>query len=148
MGVESFASNRVAEFVLAFLFAILVINFYAVTELPLTALNVLQDLGSAMASTPDGFKNLVQGTYWLALWHNTTPAIWVMLAHFTLGSLETAAQPEDERSTFALDPTHLFPVAFVCAIRRPAFFAGHWVHLRVCGGWSCLDGGTHLGCCW
>ena len=33
-----------------------------------------------MASTPDGLKNLVQGTYWLALWHNTTPAIWVMLA--------------------------------------------------------------------
>jgi hypothetical protein len=79
-GGREFRVNRVAEFVLAFLFAILVINFYAVTELPLTALNVLQDLGSAMASTPDGFKNLVQGTYWLALWHNTTPAIWVMLA--------------------------------------------------------------------
>jgi hypothetical protein len=79
-GGREFRVNRVAEFALAFLFAILVINFYAVTELPLTALDVLQDLGSAFASTPDGFKNLVQGTYWLALWHNTTPAIWVMLA--------------------------------------------------------------------
>jgi Dolichyl-phosphate-mannose-protein mannosyltransferase len=79
-GGREFRVNRVAEFTLAFLFTILVINFYAVTELPSTALAVLQDLGSAFASTPDGFKNLVQGTYWLALWHNTTPAIWVMLA--------------------------------------------------------------------
>ena len=37
-GGREFRVNRVAEFVLAFLFAILVINFYAVTELPLTAL--------------------------------------------------------------------------------------------------------------
>jgi len=78
-GGREFRVNRVMEFVLGLLFAILVVNFYAVTELPLTALDVLQDLASAFASTPNGFKNLVHGTYWLALWHNTTPAIWVML---------------------------------------------------------------------
>jgi dolichyl-phosphate-mannose-protein mannosyltransferase len=79
-GGREFRVNRVMEFVLGLLFAILVVNFYAVTELPLTALDVLQDLGSAFASTPDGLKNLLHGTYWLALWHNTTPAIWVMLS--------------------------------------------------------------------
>ena len=42
-GGREFRVNRVAEFILAFLFAILVINFYAVTKLPLTALDVLQD---------------------------------------------------------------------------------------------------------
>ncbi len=71
--------NRVMEFTLGLLFALLLINFAAVTELPSTALDVLEDLGSAFASTPDGFKNLLHGTYWLALWRNTTPAIWVML---------------------------------------------------------------------
>ena len=78
-GDREFRVNRVMEFALGLLFAILVVNFYAVTELPLVALDVLQDLGAAFASTPNGFKNLVHGTYWLALWHNTTPAIWVML---------------------------------------------------------------------
>jgi hypothetical protein len=78
-GGREFRVNRVMEFALGLLFAILVVNFYAVTELPTTALDVLQDLGSAFASTPDGFKSLMHGTYWLALWHNTTPAIWVML---------------------------------------------------------------------
>jgi hypothetical protein len=78
-GGREFRVNRVMEFALGLLFAILVVNFYAVTELPLVALDVLQDLGAAFASTPNGFKNLVHGTYWLALWHNTTPAIWVML---------------------------------------------------------------------
>jgi hypothetical protein len=78
-GGREFRINRVMEFGLGLLFAILVVNFYAVTELPLTALDVVQDLGSAFASTPAGLKNLLHGTYWLALWHNTTPAIWVML---------------------------------------------------------------------
>jgi Dolichyl-phosphate-mannose-protein mannosyltransferase len=71
--------NRVMEFGLGLLFALLLVNFSAITELPSTALDVLEDLGSAFASTPDGIKNLVRGTYWLALWRNTTPAIWVML---------------------------------------------------------------------
>lgn len=78
-GGREFRVNRVIEFILGLLFAILVVNFYAVTALPRTALDVLQDLGAAFASTPDGLRNLVHGTYWLALWHNTTPAIWVML---------------------------------------------------------------------
>jgi len=78
-GGREFRINRVMEFALGLVFAILVVNFYAVTELPLTALDVLQDLGSAFAGTPAGFKNLAHGTYWLALWRNTTPAIWVML---------------------------------------------------------------------
>jgi hypothetical protein len=78
-GGQEFRVDRIIEFALGLLFAILVVNFYAVTELPLTALDVLQDLGSAFSSTPDGFRNLLRGTYWLALWHNTTPAIWVML---------------------------------------------------------------------
>jgi len=67
------------EFALGLVFAILVVNFYAVTALPLTVLDVLQDLGSAFASTPDGVRNLLHGTYWFALWRNTTPVIWVML---------------------------------------------------------------------
>jgi Dolichyl-phosphate-mannose-protein mannosyltransferase len=79
-GGREYRVNRVVEFVLGLLFALLVVNFYAVTELRLTALDLLQDLGSAFASTPNGFKNLVHGTYWLSLWHNMTPAIWVMLA--------------------------------------------------------------------
>jgi hypothetical protein len=78
-GGREFRLNRVMEFALGLVFAILVVNFYAVTALPLTALDVLQDLGSAFASTADGVKNLVHGTYWMALWRNTTPAIWVML---------------------------------------------------------------------
>jgi hypothetical protein len=78
-GDRALRVNRVAEFFLGFLFTVLVVNFYAVTELPLTALDVLQDLGLALSSTSDGIKNWVHGTYWLALWHNTTPAIWVML---------------------------------------------------------------------
>jgi len=78
-GGREFRLNRLIEFVLGLVFALLVVNFYAVTELPATAFDVLQDLGSAFASTPDGFKNLMQGTYWLILWRNTTPAIWVML---------------------------------------------------------------------
>ena len=78
-GGREFRVNRVMEFTLGLLLTILVVNFYAVTELPLALLDVLEDLGAAFASTPDGFKNLTHGTYWLALWHNTTPAIWVML---------------------------------------------------------------------
>jgi hypothetical protein len=71
--------NRLMEFVLGFLFVILVVNFYAVTALPVTALDVLDDLGLALAQAPEGFKNLVHGNYWLVLWHNTTPAIWIMI---------------------------------------------------------------------
>jgi hypothetical protein len=78
-GGAEFRLNRVVEFALGLLFAILVINFYAVTELPLTAIDVLQDLGKAFASAPEGFRGLVHGTYWLDLWHNTTPAIWIMI---------------------------------------------------------------------
>lgn len=77
-GGREFRFNRLIEFALGLVFALLVVNFYAVTEFPVTVLDVLQDLGSAFASTP-GFKNLTQGTYWLILWRNTTPAIWVML---------------------------------------------------------------------
>jgi Dolichyl-phosphate-mannose-protein mannosyltransferase len=72
--------NRVVEFVLGFLFVILVVNFYAVTALPLTTVDVLDDLGFALAHAPEGFKNLVHGNYWLILWRNTTPAIWIMIA--------------------------------------------------------------------
>lgn len=71
--------NRVMEFILGLLFALLLVNFSAVTELPSTVLDVLEDLGSAFASTPDGLENMVHGRYWLALWRNTTPPIWVML---------------------------------------------------------------------
>jgi hypothetical protein len=71
--------NRLMEFVLGFLFVILVVNFYAVTALPLTAFDVLDDLGLALAHAPEGFENLVHGNYWLVLWHNTTPAIWIMI---------------------------------------------------------------------
>ncbi len=71
--------NRVAEFLLGLLFTILVVDFYAVSELRLTAIDVLQDLGAAFASAPEGFSGLVHGTYWLDLWHNTTPAIWIMI---------------------------------------------------------------------
>ena len=55
-------------------------NFYAVAELPLTALAVVEDLGSAFASTPVGFAEFGARHVLAALWHNTTPAIWVMLA--------------------------------------------------------------------
>jgi Dolichyl-phosphate-mannose-protein mannosyltransferase len=78
-GGGQFRVNRVVEFALGLLFAILVVNFYAVTELPVAAMDVLQDLGAAFASTPQGLKALVHGTYWLDLWHNTTPAIWIMI---------------------------------------------------------------------
>jgi hypothetical protein len=79
-GGGQFRVNRVVEFTLGLLLAILVVNFYAVTELPVAAMDVLQDLGTAFASTPQGFKALVHGTYWLDLWHNTTPAIWIMIS--------------------------------------------------------------------
>ena len=35
-------------------------------------------------------------------------------------------------------------LALILAFERPAFFAGRWVHLCVCRGWSGLDGGTDL----
>jgi 4-amino-4-deoxy-L-arabinose transferase-like glycosyltransferase len=78
-GGREFRLNMLIEFVLGLVFALLVVNFYAVMELPATALDILQDLASAFASTPVGLKNLMQGTYWLILWRNTTPPIWVML---------------------------------------------------------------------
>ncbi len=78
-GGGQFRLNRVVEFALGLLFTILIVNFYAVTELRLTAIDVLQDLGMAFASAPEGFRGLVHGTYWLDLWHNTTPAIWIMI---------------------------------------------------------------------
>jgi hypothetical protein len=78
-GGGQFRLNRVVEFALGILFAFLVVNFYAVTELRLTATDVLQDLAMAFANTPEGFRGLVRGTYWLDLWRNTTPAIWIMI---------------------------------------------------------------------
>ncbi len=78
-GGGQFRLNRVVEFALGLLFAIIVVNFYAITELPLTIVDVLQDLAAAFSSTSEGFNGLVHGTYWLDLWHNTTPAIWVMI---------------------------------------------------------------------
>jgi Dolichyl-phosphate-mannose-protein mannosyltransferase len=76
---REFRLNRLIEFALGMVFALLVVNFYAVMKLPSTVLDIFQDLGSAFASTSDGFKNLMQGTYWLILWRNTTPPVWVML---------------------------------------------------------------------
>jgi hypothetical protein len=78
-GDREFRLNRVIEFALGLVLSILVVNFSAVADLPLTSLYVVQDLGSAFASTPHGIKNLLHGPYWLALWRNTTPPIWVML---------------------------------------------------------------------
>ena len=78
-GGKEFRINRIAEFSLGLLFAVLVINFFAITELTRTAFDLAQDLEVAFGSTPGGLQSLVHGTYWLALWHNTTPVIWVMV---------------------------------------------------------------------
>jgi len=78
-GGKEFRINRIVEFGLGLLFAVLVINFFAVVNLPSAAVDLVQDLALAFSSTPYGLQSLVGGTYWLALWHNTTPVIWVML---------------------------------------------------------------------
>ncbi len=78
-GGKEFRINRIVEFGLGLLFAVLVINFFAVADLPRAAVDLVQDLALAFDSTPYGLQSLVSGTYWLALWHNTTPVIWVML---------------------------------------------------------------------
>lgn len=79
VGGKEFRINRIVEFGLGLLFAVLVINFFAITNLPHAAGGLIEDLASAFDSTSSGLQSLVDGTYWIALWHNTTPAIWVML---------------------------------------------------------------------
>jgi len=123
-GGREFRLNRLIEFALGMVFALLVVNFYAVMELPSTALDVLQDLGSAFASTPDGFKNLMQGTYWLILWRNTTPPVWVMLGVSL--SLLWVRRRSLKMSEFLL------------------LFAGRRVHLRLCCRRGGLDCGTYF----
>jgi hypothetical protein len=78
-GGKEFRINRIVEFGLGLLFAILVIDFFAVANLPRAAGDVVANLALALDSTPMGLQSLVRGTYWLALWRNTTPVIWVML---------------------------------------------------------------------
>jgi hypothetical protein len=79
-GEKEFRINRIIEFGLGLLFAILVINFFAIAELPHAAVDLAEDLAVALGSASYGWQSLVGGTYWRALWHNTTPVIWGMLA--------------------------------------------------------------------
>jgi Dolichyl-phosphate-mannose-protein mannosyltransferase len=78
-GEKEFRVNRIVEFGLGLSFAVLVINFFAVADFPRVAVDLVENLGLAFGSAPYGLQSLVRGTYWLALWHNTTPVIWVML---------------------------------------------------------------------
>ena len=78
-GGKEWRINRIVEFGLGLLFAVLVINFFAIADLPRAAADLMQDLAVAFGSTPYGWESLVRGTYWLASWQNTTPVIWVML---------------------------------------------------------------------
>jgi hypothetical protein len=78
-GGKEFRINRIVEFCLGLLFAVLVINFFAITELARATFDLAQDLVVAFGSTSGGLQSLVHGTYWLALWHNTTPVIWAMV---------------------------------------------------------------------
>jgi dolichyl-phosphate-mannose-protein mannosyltransferase len=78
-GGKELRINRIIEFGLGLLFAVLVINFFAIADLPRAAVDLMQDLALAFGSAPYGWESLVRGTYWLALWHNTTPVIWAML---------------------------------------------------------------------
>jgi len=77
-GNRELRGPRIAEFVLGLLFAMLVLNFLAITKLPVTVMNLVQNLMSAVASLPEGLSNLVKGYYWVLLLKNTTPPIWVM----------------------------------------------------------------------
>jgi 4-amino-4-deoxy-L-arabinose transferase-like glycosyltransferase len=77
-GNRELRGPRIAEFVLGLLFAMLVLNFSAITKLPVTMMDLVQNLMSAMASLPGGLSNLVKGYYWALLLQNTTPAIWIM----------------------------------------------------------------------
>jgi hypothetical protein len=77
-GGKELRSRRIAEFILGLLFAILVLNFSAITRLPLALMDLIQNLMSAMAVLPEGVNNLLKGTYWVLLLRNTTPVIWVM----------------------------------------------------------------------
>ena len=79
-GGKEFRINRIVEFGLGLLFVVLVINFFAIADLPHAAVGLVEDLSSALSSAPSGWQSLIDGTYWLALWHNTTPVIWIMLA--------------------------------------------------------------------
>jgi hypothetical protein len=77
-GGKELRGRRIAEFVLGLLFAILVLNFSAITKLPVTVMDLIQDLMSAMASLPEGVSDLLKGNYWVLMLKNTTPVIWVM----------------------------------------------------------------------
>jgi hypothetical protein len=78
-GGKELRGRRIAEFILGFLFAFLVLNFSALTKLPVTVVDLIQDLMSAMGILPEGVGNLANGKYWALVLKNTTPAIWVML---------------------------------------------------------------------
>jgi hypothetical protein len=77
-GGKELRGRRIAEFILGFLFAILILNFSALTKLSVTVVDLIQDLMSAMGLLPEGVSNLAKGTYWALMLKNTTPAIWVM----------------------------------------------------------------------
>ena len=78
-GGREFRLNRLVEFALGLVFALLVVNFYAVMELPRPSSMFCRILAPRLPAPRTGSKNLMQGTYWLILWRNTTPPIWVML---------------------------------------------------------------------
>jgi hypothetical protein len=77
-GNKELRGSRIAEFALGLVFAMLILNFSAITKLPVTVIDLVQNLMSAMASLPEGVTNLVKGYYWALLLRNTTPAIWTM----------------------------------------------------------------------
>jgi hypothetical protein len=78
-GGRELRGRRIAEFFLGLLFAFLVLNFPAITRLPITLVDLIQNLMSAMAALPEGVKELVKGKYWVLLLRNTTPVIWIMV---------------------------------------------------------------------
>jgi len=115
-GDWEFRGKRQLEFTTSLLFAILVVDFNAFTKLPFAALDVLQDLGSAFISVPDGFTNLIHGTCWAALWRNTTPVIWAMLGaslcilwirrrHLKMGEILLVLVPLINYLLFSFAPT-------------------------------------------
>ena len=90
-------------------------NFYAVAELPLTTLAVLEDLGSAFASTPVWVREFGARHVLARPMAQYDTRNLGDVGCLTLGSLDSAPNIEDERDYFGLDSTRLFPAAFVFA---------------------------------
>ncbi len=143
-GDREFRVNRIVEFALGLLFTILVVNFYAVTELPVHC-------ARCPARPRLGLCQYARRDQEFAAWDLLVGFVEKHYSgnlgddwYFPLRSLDPASQSNNQPESFGLDSAHLFSIALVFALQRLALSAGHRFHLRIGRCWSCLVGRTHF----